>query len=166
MSDPDWLHLSTVMRAGEPLDASSDADARVLRLRAVRGAITVDADEPALIAEATRLLLAELMARNGLHDDDLVSALFTLTPDLSSEFPARAARDFGWSDVPILCAQEIAVPGALPRCLRVLLHVISPRSRATVQHVYLRGAAALRPDLGPTSSPAAPVGAAPDADGN
>lgn len=148
MVDPDWLHPSITAPMDE-VDAGavppSERDGP--RIRAIRGAITVDADEPALIAEATRTLLTELLRRNGVRDAHLVSALFTLTPDLTSEFPARAARELGWGDVPILCAQEIAVPGALARCLRVLVHVESSLTRAAVQHVYLRGAVVLRPDL-------------------
>lgn len=100
-------------------------------------------NSPDAIAEATQTLLKELARRNDLCPDEVVSAFFTLTPDLDADFPARAARAAGW-DVPMLDMQEIAVPGALSRCLRILLHV----DRTTpVRHAYLRGAAALRPDL-------------------
>jgi chorismate mutase len=127
----------------------ADADRHLARAAvcALRGATTVARDEAPLVRDATAELLTELLARNGLTPDDLVSAIFTVTPDLASEFPARAARALGWHDVPLLCAQEIAVPHALPRCIRVLLHAVSHRPRRSVQHVYLRRAAELRPDL-------------------
>ena len=116
-------------------------------LRAIRGAVTVDADDPALVHAATRELLETIVERNTLDDADLVSALFTVTADLTSAFPACAARALGWTDVPLLCALEIPVPGALPRCVRVLLHVSTDRPRAAMAHVYLRDAAGLRPEL-------------------
>lgn len=116
-------------------------------MRAVRGATTVDADEPGAIREHTRELLAALVASNGVEPTSIVSAIFTVTRDLESEFPARAARDLGWTDVPLLCVHEMNVPGALPRCIRVLLHVESDRAREEMRHVYLRGAIVLRPDL-------------------
>jgi len=117
------------------------------RVRAFRGATTVPADDPLLIAEATAELVRELVSRNALDPDDLVSAFFTVTPDLRSEFPARAARDVGWGDVPLLCTVEIPVAGALPRCIRVLVHAETSRDRDEVRHVYLRDARTLRPDL-------------------
>jgi chorismate mutase len=115
-------------------------------LRAVRGATTVDADEPSQIRAATAELLQQLVAQNGLTPSDVISAIFTLTPDLRSDFPAHAARELGWHDVPLLCTMEIPVPGALTRCIRVLLHVETTRDRAAIRHVYLREARALRPD--------------------
>ncbi|HEU4629420.1 MAG TPA: chorismate mutase [Gemmatimonadaceae bacterium] len=118
-------------------------------VRAIRGAITVAADDAALVRQATIELLQAMLAHNDLQPAQLVSAIFTVTPDLTSEFPARAARELGWREVPMLCAQEVAVPGALPRCLRVLLHAETGRPRALVRHVYLRDAVALRPDLAP-----------------
>jgi chorismate mutase len=117
------------------------------RIRAVRGATTVDRDAAAEIREATRELLGEIVRRNALAVDDVVSAFFTVTPDLTAEFPARAARELGWADVPLLCTMEIPVPGALARCIRVLLHVESARPRDEIAHVYLRDARSLRPDL-------------------
>jgi chorismate mutase len=117
------------------------------RLRGVRGATTADADSVEAIGVATRELLVQLLARNAIDSDAVVSAIFTVTDDLTSEFPARAARELGWVDVPLLCAREVGVTNALPRCIRVLLHVETERSRAEVAHVYLRGAWALRPDL-------------------
>ncbi len=116
-------------------------------VRAVRGAIQVDADDRELILEGVAELLREVMSRNGLGQDDLISVVFTATPDLHAEFPAYAARLIGITDVPLLCATEIDVPGAMPRVLRLLAHVDTDRPRSGLRHVYLRGAAALRTDL-------------------
>lgn len=116
-------------------------------VRAVRGAIQVDRDDPADILAATRELITEVLAHNGIGAEDLISIVFTLTPDLTSCFPAAAARDLGFADLPLLCATEVAVPGALPRVVRLLAHVESDAPRAAVRHVYLRGATRLRPDL-------------------
>jgi chorismate mutase len=119
------------------------------RLHALRGATTVERDDSASVLGATRELLELLTRRNALTSADVVSALFTVTADLRSEFPARAARELGWLDVPLLCMTEIPVPGALPHCIRVLLHVESERDREDIGHVYLHGARVLRPDLLP-----------------
>jgi chorismate mutase len=116
-------------------------------VRAVRGAIQVDADEREAILDATTELLREVLERNHLAAEDLISVVFTATPDLRSEFPAYAARQMGITDVPLLCAQEIDVPGAMPHVLRLLAHVDTELSRHDVRHVYLRGAAGLRTDL-------------------
>lgn len=115
-------------------------------VRAIRGAITVAADEPALILDATAELLRDMLERNALGDEDLVSAVLTVTPDLTSAFPAGAARMLGWDDVPVLCATEIPVPGALPRCVRAMLHVLTDQPRSRIAHSYLGGAEVLRPD--------------------
>lgn len=114
---------------------------------AVRGATTVERDEPSLIAEAVQELLAEIERRNGIGQDVVVSAHFTMTADLRSEFPARAARLYGWPAVAMLSTVEIPVPGALPRCVRALVHIELAEPRDGVHHVFLRGAAGLRPDL-------------------
>jgi chorismate mutase len=122
---------------------------RALRLptvRALRGATTVARDDAGAIQEAVSELLAAIRTHNRLEHDEVVSALFTVTPDLVAAFPAEAARLDGWQAIPLLCATEIAVPGALPRCVRVLLHVARPWSEPP-RHVYLREAASLRPDL-------------------
>lgn len=116
-------------------------------VRAVRGATQVDNDDRDEILDASAELVAEILYRNELAPDDVISMLFTATPDLTAEFPAYAARKMGLTDVPLLCATEIAVPGAMPKVLRVMAHVETPRARADVRHVYLRGAAALRTDL-------------------
>jgi prephenate dehydratase len=113
----------------------------------VRGATTAADNTAAEILDATRELLEALCTANGMHPDAVASAVFTVTPDLSSAFPARAARDMGWGHVPLLDAVEIDVPGAMPRCIRVLLHWNTDLPANAVRHVYLRGAAALRPDL-------------------
>jgi chorismate mutase len=116
-------------------------------VRALRGAIQVDGDTREEILKGSAELVTAVLERNDLTADDVISIVFTATPDLTAEFPAYAARLLGLTDVPLLCATEIAVPGALPRTLRLLAHVETPRSRAEMRHVYLRGAAALRTDL-------------------
>jgi chorismate mutase len=115
---------------------------------AVRGAITVPRDDATAIVDATAELLREMLARNDLSPEDLVSVIFTATEDLKGAFPAAAARRLGSSDVPLLCAREIAVEGALGRCVRVLMHVIVPAGRGRLEPVYLRDAVKLRRDLG------------------
>ena len=114
---------------------------------AIRGATTVAADTPALIAEALHELLAEIERRNALPRDEIVSAHFTMTEDLRSEFPARVARLYGWGDAAMLSTVEIPVPGALARCIRALVHVELRAPRDGVTHVFLRDAVTLRPDL-------------------
>ncbi|MQA94940.1 MAG: chorismate mutase [Streptosporangiales bacterium] len=118
-----------------------------MAVQAIRGAVQVDADERELVLEATTELVNEVMTRNALDTDDVISVIFTATPDLTSEFPALAARKLGFTDVPLLCAAEIAVPGALPRVVRLMAHVETDRPRSEIQHVYLRGAQALRLDI-------------------
>ncbi len=118
-----------------------------MAVRAVRGATQVEQDDRQEILDATTELLSAVLEKNALSPDDLISVVFTATPDLVAEFPAYAARQMGIVDVPLLCASEIAVPGAMPRVLRLLAHVETARPRADVRHVYLRGAAALRTDL-------------------
>ncbi|HET7406119.1 MAG TPA: chorismate mutase [Mycobacteriales bacterium] len=118
-----------------------------MAVRAVRGATQVDADDRELILDGIRELVTVLLERNQLSPDDLISVVFTATPDLKAEFPAYAARQLGITDVPFLCATEIDVPGAMPRVLRLLAHVETDLERTQLRHVYLRGAAALRTDL-------------------
>ena len=115
--------------------------------RAVRGAVGVEANNSEAILAATRDLLEQIVAENGICADELVSVVFTATPDLTAAFPARAARDMGWDDVPLMCMQEMAVPGGLVGCIRVLVHWNTDKSQSEIAHVYLRGAQALRPDL-------------------
>ena len=116
--------------------------------RGVRGATTVDANTAEAILLATRELLEALVIANDLEHGDLASAIFTVTQDLNAAFPARAARDLGWTEVALLCSHEIDVPGGLAGCIRVLLHWNTERAASEVKHVYLRGAERLRPDLG------------------
>jgi chorismate mutase len=116
------------------------------RLYALRGATTVDRDTSADISERTAELLGVVLDRNDVAIDDIVSVIFSATPDLSADFPAVAARSIGLSHTPLLCCQEIAVEGAVGRCVRVLLHVYLPAGSA-VHHVYLHGARQLRLDL-------------------
>jgi len=118
-----------------------------MTVRAIRGAVQVDANSREAILEGTTELVAEVVARNDLTTDDVISVLFTVTPDLTAEFPALAARKLGFDDVPLICANEIPVPGAMPRVVRLMAHVDTGRPRSEVQHVYLRGAAALRLDI-------------------
>jgi chorismate mutase len=116
-------------------------------IRALRGATTVDEDTPEQITERVLELLSQLMTRNELAEDDIISIIFTATPDVVSMFPATAARTAGFGAVPLLCTAEIPVPGAMPHCLRVLLHIETPRGRDELHHVYLHGAQGLRDDL-------------------
>ena len=116
-------------------------------VRAIRGAIQVDGNDRDAILAGTTELVTEVMARNDLTTGDVISVIFTCTPDLTAEFPALAARKLGFHDVPLLCATEIDVPGALPRVVRLMAHVETDRSRQEIQHVYLHGAAALRVDI-------------------
>lgn len=116
-------------------------------MRAVRGATTVERDDAELVVSATRELLTALAERNSIADDQVISAIFTVTPDITSEFPARAARELGWAEVPLLCAMEIPAASGLTHCIRVLLHIETELPRSELRHVYLRDAKELRPDL-------------------
>ena len=118
-----------------------------MAVRAVRGATQVEQDDRQEILDATTELIRTVLARNGLTQEDLISVLFTVTPDLTSEVPAYAARQLGFVDVPLMCATEIDVPGAMPRVVRLLAHVETDLPRGQITHAYLRGAAALRRDL-------------------
>jgi len=120
---------------------------RRVPIRAIRGAIQVDENEREAILEGATEMVRAVLERNHLAACDLISIVFTATPDLTAEFPAYAARQLGLTDVPLLCATEIAVPGAMPRVLRLLAHAETSLARSAVRHVYLRGAAALRTDL-------------------
>ena len=119
----------------------------VMMCRGVRGATTVEANDREEILQATRQLLALMIRLNSIHPEDVGSATFTVTKDLDAEFPALAARQLGWLDVPLLCGYEISVPGSLGCCIRVLVQWNTERSQQEIQHVYLREATRLRPDL-------------------
>lgn len=118
-----------------------------MRLRGIRGATTVDANTKEAILQATTELLSAIIEANNVRRDDVASAFFSTTPDLDAEFPAVAARQMGWSDVALMCAHEMAVPGSLPMCLRILLHVNTAKAQDEMKFIYLRGARALRQDL-------------------
>ena len=116
-------------------------------VRALRGATTVDADEPEHLSDRVQTLVSQMLERNGVSKDDLISILFTATDDIHSMFPATAARVIGLGDVPLICARELDIEGATPRCVRVMMHFSTDRSRQELHHVYLEGARQLRDDL-------------------
>jgi chorismate mutase len=116
-------------------------------VRAVRGAVQVATNDRDEILAGTAELVTEVMGRNELTTDDVISVIFTATGDLDAEFPALAARKLGFQEVPLLCAAEIPVPGAMPRVVRLMMHIETDKPRSALQHVYLRGAAALRLDI-------------------
>lgn len=118
-----------------------------MQFRGLRGATTVDADSKQEVISTTAELLKEMMERNGLTKADLISIIFTATPDIKSEFPAAAARSIGISDIPLLCASELDITGAIPMVIRVLMHVQTDKDYSTLRHVYLRKAEPLRTDL-------------------
>ncbi|MBI5947880.1 MAG: chorismate mutase [Chloroflexi bacterium] len=116
-------------------------------VRGVRGATTVSKNTREEILEATRELLTEMIEANGIVPEDVASAWFTTTPDVNAEFPAVAARQMGWTFVPLMCGHEMSVPGSLPLCVRILLHLNTDKGTHDINHVFIRGARALRPDL-------------------
>jgi len=116
-------------------------------VRAVRGAIQLEEDEREHVLASTRELVSAVLEANELTKDDVISIVFTATPDVHSEFPAVAARELGMGDVPLMCTQELDIAGAMPLVIRLMAHVNTRRTRSEVTHVYLRGAAALRRDL-------------------
>jgi chorismate mutase len=116
--------------------------------RGIRGAITVDSNTREAILDGARRLLAEILRTNDVPTEDVASAYFTTTTDLNAEFPAVVARDeFGWNNIALMCGHEMDVPGSLRMCLRIMLHVNTERPQNQINHVYLGGAAVLRPDL-------------------
>ena len=115
--------------------------------RGIRGAITVPENDAGAILAATRELLEEMIAGNGVREEDVASVTFTATPDLDAAYPAVAARELGWTRAALICVQEMAVAGSLPRCIRVLIHWNTDRANGELRHVYLREARRLRPDL-------------------
>jgi chorismate mutase len=116
-------------------------------VRALRGATTVDSDEADQVRARTVALLQEMVERNGIDHDDIISVLFTATDDIHSIFPAAAARDIGFGDIPLICARELDIVGSAPLCIRVLMHLSTSLSRSELRHVYLEGASGLRDDL-------------------
>lgn len=118
-----------------------------MKVRGIRGAITIKEDTPKEILEATKELLFKMQTANDFTVEDIASILFTVTSDVRSIFPAQAARMIGWDKVPLLCFQEIEVPGALPKCIRVLVHINTEKNQEEIKHIYLREARKLRQDL-------------------
>jgi chorismate mutase len=118
-----------------------------MHFRGVRGATTAAEDTAEAIWTATSELLRLLIETNGIEEDDVASVIFTTTPDLTAAYPAKAARDLGWTQVALIGSQEMNVPGGIPRCVRVLIHWNTAKSNAELKHAYLREAAALRPDI-------------------
>jgi chorismate mutase len=116
-------------------------------VRALRGATTVEADTDEAITKAVQTLIGEMLARNDVAHEDLISVLFTATDDLTATFPATPARLMGLGDVPLLSARELSVPRGTPRCIRVLMHLATERPRSELRHVYLEGAVGLNDDL-------------------
>jgi chorismate mutase len=114
--------------------------------RGIRGATTVDEDTPDAILKATRELLALMIHVNAVDSRDVASVYFTTTQDVISQYPALAARQLGWLDVPLICGHEMAVPNSLPRCIRILVHWNTEKSQQEIQHIYLGAAQSLRPD--------------------
>ena len=114
--------------------------------RGVRGATTIEEDTPKAILQATRELLAFMIRLNNIEPGDVASAIFTTTSDVVSQYPALAARQLGWMDVPLLCGHEMGVPDSLPRCIRALIHWNTDTPQADIQHIYLKEAQSLRPD--------------------
>jgi chorismate mutase len=116
-------------------------------IRGVRGATCASANSREAIIEATMAMLQRLVADNGIEPDDIASAFFSTTHDLNADFPAIAARQLGWRDVPLMCMHEMAVPNSLPLCVRVMIHWNTDKRPAEIRHVYMNGAEHLRPDL-------------------
>ena len=116
-------------------------------VRGIRGATTVEANTKEAILEAAAELLSAIVDANQVQHDHVASIIFSTSPDLTAEFPAVAARNLGWTDVALMCGHEMGVPGSLPKCLRILMHVNTEQGLADIKHIYLRGARALRPDL-------------------
>jgi chorismate mutase len=122
-------------------------------VRGIRGAVTVSENSKSAICEATKELLLAIIRENEISPEDIISIIFSATPDLNAAFPAEAARQLGWLTVPLLCTTEIPVPGSLEKCVRVLVHAYTSRKQEEVRHVYLREAVRLRPDLVPKDHP-------------
>lgn len=125
----------------------SPSNLRWVKLVALRGAVTLDADTKEEVELKTQRLVKEMLSRNDLAHDDLVSMIFTATDDVTTEFPAAAARMLGLGDVPLICARELGIAHGMPLCIRVMIHCYSDRNRGELHHVYLDGARALRDDL-------------------
>jgi len=132
--------------AGRPAAERTERTGDSMATWGIRGAIDVASNDRTEILEATRQLLERIVAENRLRGEEIVSVLFSTTADLDAAPPAEAARGMGWVQTPLLCVQEMAVRGGLPRCIRVLIHVAGDRPAGRIRHVYLGGARSLRPD--------------------
>lgn len=130
-----------------PATATANLAPMSTSVLALRGAITLERDEREHLLDRVQELLGEMLGRNGVHHDDVISILFTATPDVHSAFPAAAAREMGLGDVPLICAQELDIEGAMPLCIRVMMHLSTSLGRAELRHVYLEQARSLRDDL-------------------
>lgn len=119
-----------------------------MNIRGIRGAISISKNTRDEIISSTKTLLGKMVGLNKVNVNDIASVIFSVTKDLNAEFPAIAARKLGWKNTPLLCTYEVDIPGALPRCIRVLMHVNSGKSQSSIKHVYLKDAIKLRPDLG------------------
>ena len=140
-------HLARVSESARPRRGGAGFGDAVMLTRGVRGATTVKANTGEAILAATTELLGAMVEANGLDIEEVASAFFTASPDLNAEFPALAARQMGWTHVALLCGHEMNVPGSLPLCLRILLHVNTEKRASDIAHVYLHGARVLRPDF-------------------
>ncbi len=143
MSDPATSDPAT----SDPATSPTPSGAPTERVRALRGATTLDVDERAQLFARTQELISELFARNGLTEDDLISIVFTATDDVHCAFPAEAAREAGITHVPLMCARELDIDGGVERCIRVLVHAYTTATPRELRHVYLHGARQLRTDL-------------------
>ena len=118
-----------------------------VKVRGIRGAITVENNNSEEITAATKELLQQIVAENNIKLEDIVSVIFTATKDINAVYPAKAAREIGWTAIPLLCMQELDVSGSLPYCIRVLMHVNTAKTQQEIKHQYLKAAKCLRPDL-------------------
>ncbi|MDP4093139.1 MAG: chorismate mutase [Bacillota bacterium] len=118
-----------------------------MKVRAIRGAVTCSANTEQDILNETRELLIGIVEKNSIRENDIISIIFTVTNDLNAAFPAVAARSMGWTDIPLMCSNEIPVPGSLEKCIRVMMHINTEKDNKDIKHVFLKGARSLRPDL-------------------
>ena len=138
--------MTKVCQENRPLD-TSERGGKYMLVRGIRGAITVESNTKKEIIEKTKELLITLKKENDFKTEDIVSILFSVTPDLNAAFPAQSARELGWNRVPLFDMQEINVPGSLPGCIRILIQINCQKSQTEIKHCYLRGAKILRKDL-------------------
>jgi len=116
-------------------------------VRAIRGATTIEKNSVEDIMHETKNLLMEIVQANNINKEDIISVIFSTTKDINAAFPAKAAREIGWTDIPLMCTNEMDVPGSLEKCIRILMHINSDKSNSQLKHIYLKEARKLRPDL-------------------